>query len=457
MLKKIRLLPVVLRTKLNNSNKRTIDVLKNSVYSFIAKIISIFCSLAIIPLTIDYVNSTQYGIWITISSMIAWVHFFDLGLSNGFRNKFAEAKAIGNITLARAYLTTTYIATILIMFVVLVCLFLINMFIDWTSILNIDNKYNEELSRVFILVAVFLSVNMSVNILGSLYSADQKNGIASLINALGQVFSLVIILILTNTTEGSLINLALYLSGAPCLTWIIATIYSFNFTNYKVYRPSFSLFKFKYIKDIMGLGGQFFIINLCLIVVFQLVNVVISRELGPTMVTEYCIANKYFNIIYMFVVILITPMWSAFTDAFTLKDFSWMISTIRKLDIFFILICFSTIFMLIFSTQAYRIWLGDNMNISFNVTLISAVCMICQSYSTIYMYLINGIGYIRLQLYIYLLFVVVTWPAMVYFSKLFGIVGIIGIPTLVYLIQGVIAKIQLTKIMDKKASGIWIK
>lgn len=457
MFKLTNLLPVQIKNKINNSNKRSVDLLKNSLYSLVAKAISIICNLAVIPLTINYVNPTQYGIWLTLSSMIGWVHFFDLGLSNGFRNKFAEAKALGNIKLARSYLTTTYVSTMIIMSIVLGCLCVINLFVDWTSILNVGKEYTKELSRIFILVAVFMTINMNVNILGSLYSADQKNGIAALINSFGQIFSLLSIIILTKTTEGNLTNLALYLAGVPCLTWMIATIYAYYFSNYRIYRPSLKLFNVKYVKNIMGLGGQFFIINLCLIVVFQLVNIAISRELGPTMVTEYNIATKYFNIIYMFVVIIITPMWSAFTDAYTLKDFSWMTNTIKKLDRFFLIICVGGVLMFLISPFAYRLWLGENINISIEVTSICLICMVCQALSTIYMYLINGIGYIRLQLYIYLLFVIITWPAMVLASHYWGIIGIVSVPTFAYLTQGIVAKIQLTKIMSRKASGIWIK
>ena len=47
------------------------------------------------PLTIDFVNPTQYGIWLTLSSLLAWFSFFDIGLSLGFRNRFAQAKANG--------------------------------------------------------------------------------------------------------------------------------------------------------------------------------------------------------------------------------------------------------------------------------------------------------------------------------------------------------------------------
>ena len=61
-------------------------------------------------MTINYLNPTRYGIWLTVSSIIGWIAFFDLGLANGFRNKFAEAKAQGRLELAREYLSTTYFA-----------------------------------------------------------------------------------------------------------------------------------------------------------------------------------------------------------------------------------------------------------------------------------------------------------------------------------------------------------
>ena len=49
--------------------------------------------LVLVPLTINYLNPTKYGIWITLSSVIGWFSFFDIGLGNGLRNRFAEAIA----------------------------------------------------------------------------------------------------------------------------------------------------------------------------------------------------------------------------------------------------------------------------------------------------------------------------------------------------------------------------
>mgnify|MGYP000199442594 FL=1 len=50
----------------------------------------------LIPITINYVNADNYGIWLTVSSIISWMSFFDIGINNGLKNKFAEAKAMNN-------------------------------------------------------------------------------------------------------------------------------------------------------------------------------------------------------------------------------------------------------------------------------------------------------------------------------------------------------------------------
>ena len=56
-----------------NGNSRSIIVKKNIIASFFLKCISILVSLQVVPLTITYINPTKYGIWLTLSSIIAWL------------------------------------------------------------------------------------------------------------------------------------------------------------------------------------------------------------------------------------------------------------------------------------------------------------------------------------------------------------------------------------------------
>lgn len=460
MLKKqilLKLLPHRISEQLLSSNKRSKDAIKNIVISLIAKVASIISSLLILPLTIDYVNPTQYGIWLSISTIIGWVSFFDLGLGNGFRNKFAEAKANNNTELAIQYLSTTYFTITVIVIIIYSVVLVANAYIDWASILNVDQSYREELHKIFAIVCGFVCLNMIANIFGTLLTADQKPGLSAAIQAVGQYISLIVIYILTKVSTGSLTNLAVYYSGVPCLTMLVFSIVVFQFTSYKRYRPSINKIHRELIKDIINIGFQFFVIYMCLILIFQVVNIVLSREVGPLGVTEYNIASRYFNILYMVINIIVTPFWSAFTDAYTKKDLTWMKSVIRKLEKMFGLAVVIGVVMLIVSPFFYKLWIGNSVSVSIVLSTSVLALTLFRTLGGIYMFLINGIGTIRIQLITYILFALLAWPALTLSCRLFGICGIVIVPTFVYLIQIIFGKIQIIKHVNGNASGIWNK
>lgn len=439
------------------SSSRTKESLNNIVLSFIAKGISIVCSLMIVPMTINYVNTTKYGIWLTLSSIIGWIGFFDLGLGNGFRNRFAEAKASGNIQLAKQYVATTYYTIGVMMTGLFLVLFIGNFFIDWSKMLNVNTEYKEELSRVFVVLILFFCFNMVVRLFSTLLTADQKQGLASLIGAIGQVLSLCAIYILTKVSSGSLLNLALFYSSIPTLFLFIVSFLVFHFTPYKQYIPSYKNVEYSLIKNIINLGIKFFIIYLSMIVVFQIINIVISREMGPEAVTEYNIAYKYFYVLHNTVMIIVVPFWSAFTDAYVKKEQGWMIKAKRSLE----LVCLSSVFvailMLLISDWFYDFWVGDSVKIDISLSLAMAVYMVIMNIGGTYMNLINGIGTIKIQLIIYCLFALFSYPSMILLIRQYGLVGVVVYPTIVVLLQAVFGKIQIEKLIYNKASGIWTK
>ena len=181
---------------------------KNIAGSLVLKCISILISLQVVPLTINYINPTKYGIWLTLSSIIAWLSYFDLGFAHGFRNRFAEAKAKGDIKLAREYISTTYAVLFLLFSFILLVALIVNCFLNWSNILNIAPIYNDELHLVFGLLACFFCLNIVASVFTTMLMADQKPALASLIQTGGQTFAFISIYILTKTTSGSLSALA---------------------------------------------------------------------------------------------------------------------------------------------------------------------------------------------------------------------------------------------------------
>ncbi len=441
----------------SKASGRTKTAVDNIALSLIAKGVSVVSTLLIVPLTIDYVNTTAYGIWLTLTSIVSWTTFFDLGLGNGLRNKCAEAMAAGDRDLARQYVSTTYFTLIGIVVILFGTISVINAHMEWATVLKVDASFNEELGIVFLILFFFFCMNMVANLVCTLLTADQKVGLASMIQGGGQFFSLVAIYILTKVSRGSLTNLALYFAGVPCLLTTLMSLVVYTTKRYRFFTPHIRHVKISLLKGILGLGLNFFLITLSMIFVFQILNIVIVREIGAEAVTEFNIAYKYFFVINMLISIIMNPFWSAFTDAYQKKDFIWMGQVTRQLEKLWLVSSVVLVLMYAVSGYVYSIWIGDKVEIATRLSMMVALYMMLNNLASVYLFLINGIGKIRLQAIIYIAFAIVSYPCMVMFGRLYGLVGILIVPMATVTMQAVFAKVQLRKILSKSASGIWFK
>lgn len=442
---------------LNTGNARSVAIKKNIVGSLALKGISIFVSLQVVPLTINYVNPTQYGIWLTLSSIIAWLGYFDLGFSGGFRNKFAESLATGKEDLAQKYVSTTYTVLSALFMSIFIISIIIDYFLDWGNLLHVDAKYNGELQVVFGLLSCFFCMNIIASVFITMLQADQKPALVSLIQTGGQVLAFLVIYIMTKTIPGNLTNLALAFSGIPCILTVVVSICFFTHGKYRKYRPKIKSISFALTKDILGLGWQFFVIMISMLCIYQFINIVLSRIIGPLAVTQYNIAYKYFNIVNMIAVIVLTPFWSAFTDAYVKKDFIWMRNMVRKLEILLVLSIPILFIMILLSNWVFNWWIGSSVYIPIELSVSMAFFCFFQIAGSVYMYMINGTGKVRLQLVIYLFFAIIAIPIMNESCKLWGVVGVLIIPTIVYGFQAVLGRIQILKLINGKANGIFSK
>ncbi len=446
-----------IKNKLFVGNERSVLVKKNIIASSLLKVISILISLLIVPATINYVNPERYGIWLTLSSIIAWLSYFDFGFAHGFRNKFAEAIANGEHELARKYVSTAYAVLALLFTTLMIATSIANNYINWSEILNVDQALNIELRAVFQILIIFFCINIVADVFSTMLTASQRPAASTAIKTVGHFMSLIVILILTHTTEGNLEYLAMAFSGIPCLLMIIVSILMFNKGRYKRYAPSFKQIDFSLTKSIIGMGGQFFLIMLCMLLIFQFTNIIISRELGPDSVTLYNVTYKIFSTIEMAIMIVLTPIWSSYTDAYTRKDFVWMKRSSAKLEKMGIVSFIALTVLTITSPLIFKLWLGDDINISIWISTSMAFFVFCKIMGAIYMYQINGTGKVRIQLITYCIIATFAIPLMIYCARQWGLIGIVVAPSIAFFTQFIICRIQLNKIINQTATGIWNK
>jgi len=436
--------------------KRSVKAKKNILASFAIKGLSIAISLVLVPLTINYINASRYGIWLTLSSIVTWFSFFDIGFGNGLRNKFAEALAKGQEELARIYVSTTYAILIIIIGIVLVIFISINPFLNWARILNTSADMSDELRLLALIVFVFFCLRFVFQLITTVLTANQEPAKASFFNLLGSLFSLIVIFILTKTTSGNLIYLGTALSIAPVLVLAASSIWFYKH-GYKMYSPSFKYVRFSFARNLMSLGIKFFVIQIAALILFNTNNIIITQLFGPAEVTTFNVSFKLFSVVTMVFSIIATPLWSAFTEAFVKNDFDWIKSTLSKMRIIWYLLIGCTILLLFSSPVLYKWWVGDKVQVPFALSVAMSSYVIVYIWQTIHVFFLNGIGKIKLQLYLVVFSGLVNIPLAIFLGKKMGLVGITLTSTMLFIIMGIVFSVQTQKILNRTAVNIWNK
>lgn len=439
-----------------SGSERTVIIKKNIIGSLAVKGFSILIQLMLVPITIGYINSELYGVWLTLSSIVLWLNFFDIGFTLGLKNKLAEAIALGDWDRGKTLVSTTYILMTIIFVPLCILMGFILPRLDWHSLLNVNEIYTDDIVTSLYILIICFCLQMIVNVLTTVISAFQKVALANLIGVSGNALTLIAIFFLKQYVDPSLPYLALAVASMPVIMVLVASGYMYSHDLQKV-SPSLILFDKNEVKNLFNLGAKFFIIQIQVVVLYQTTNILISNVSSPLEVTNYNIAYKYLGIAMMVFSIILQPLWPAFTDAYTKKDYNWMNKTYRKMSLLYAASLLAILIMVIISPFVYRIWVNGQVDVPIMMTLIVALYMAIHSWDSLQVLLINGIGTVKLQAYVTCIGIIVHIPLSLLLGNYFGAIGVVVSMTLVDIIYATIFTIQIRKLLNNTASGIWLK
>lgn len=409
--------------EINSSSRSKILQLNVSV-SFINKFLSILLSYLLVPLTINYLNEEVYGIWLTLLSILSWLGFSDIGLGNGLRNKLTECLSKNDIKNARKYISTAYIAITVIAVTLLIPLLIIIPFINWCKILNTNTIHNIDLIKLVYVTVCFFILNFILSIINQIYYAYQKSMFVGFIQIVSYIMILLGIIFLKILNKKSIVYLALVYGGSTLITNIVFSILFF-YKNKQI-TPSIKEFSKSKISDILTLGIKFFIIQIAALVIFTTDNIVITQVVGPKYVTKYNIVQKLFGILITIHTILVTPLWSAYTEAYIKKDYNWIKKVLKKLNILMLPIISGIIIIYCTFNLIVEIWIGQSISINKSLIILIGIYTLLSIWNNIYSYLLNGIGFLKISFWICIIIAILNIPLSVYLSKFLGL-GINGV------------------------------
>lgn len=445
---------ILKKVNLFSSDERSLKYHRNTIVLVLSQFFSVLSSFFLVPLVLKYLGVEEYGVWITLSTIIAWLSFFDIGLGNGLRNKYAEAKALNKLEDINIYVSTTfYILSILSASIFFLVLFL-DQFINWSSILAAPTYLEQEIRILVIFVIGTFCVRFVLNLVSILLIADQEPAIVAILNLASNLFSLIGAYIFGELGWTSLLNFGICLSISQFLPFLLAFCIYFS-NKYKNIIPRLKYFKKDSINIIFSLGIKYFLIQITGLVLFQTNNVIIAHMCSMKDVTIFNISYKYMNIIYILFITVLSPLWSASTDAYVKNDLIWIKRWMKRLMSFWWLMIFLGLIMVILSPFVFKFWLNNEVENDYILLLLLLVYFGSLTRTSMYRYFMNGIGKIKLQFYVTTFQAILHLPTAFFLGKLFGMYGIL-ISMIIWNVSNIIWEpLQYNRLINNTAKGIW--
>lgn len=442
---------------LDKSDLRTKQILKHIFFSAGLKGINALVSFLVIPLYLQVLTDVSFGIWLTVSAVINWFNFFDLGLGNGLRNRFAEARAIENNILAQKYVSTAYVLIGLISTGLLISFLVADQFVNWSLIFGAPDELSEEVNKMVFILAILFCPQFVLQLVKMVLTADQKPAVSNLMNTVVNILQLTALYSLASFGGSITIDkLALILGGINLLIPFFGNLYFFSF-RYRQFRPILRFCDFSLSKDLLGLGFVFFILQGAALVVFMTDNLIITHVLGPSEVPAYNISYRYFNLAAVFFGLITTPFWSAFTEAFVKKDMVWIGKMLRKLLLIWLGLTVVTIIMFFVAPYVYQVWIGDELEIPGILSFSMMLWIIFSTLLSIFGTFLSGVGKLKLSLYHAVFVMVLNIPLSIYLAgfPFLGSAGVIMASLIGTLFRFAFQPIQTYKIVKGTARGSW--
>ena len=446
-----------IKNKFNNSDGRSSLIVKNILASFFIKGWSVLVQLMLVPTTLACLGVYENGVWLTISSVLIWIDNMDIGLGNGLRNKLAEAMAHNDYAKGQQYVSSTF--AMLAIIIVPTCLLLIflELFTDTYNVFNVDKGIVANLDIILVVTTIMVCSTFIFKFIGNFYMGLQLPAVNNLLVTSGNTISLLATYCIYLSGIHSLLLVALVNTAAPLLVYIISYPITFS-GRYSQLRPSIKSVKLSVAKELFSIGSSFFILQISGVLLFFSSNIIISNLFSPSMVTPYQIAHRYFMVATLIFPIVGVPYWSATTDAFARTDMQWIKRSNRILNRLILGLVLLLSLMIILADWISGIWIDDKAYVPFKMTLIAGVYQFILIWSTRYSFVINGFGYLRLQLIMTILAAIAYIPLAIAVGRstndinwLLIVMCLINIPGLV------VNVIQYNKIVNGTAIGIWKK
>lgn len=354
-------------------------------------------TLVSVPLALNHLGPERYGMWLTISSIIALLSFSDLGIGYGLLNSVTRSISLGDFGQAKRQISSSLVLLGAVA-LILAALFIAALpVVAWDDLLAVTSPQarSESLPAIAVFVAIFL-VGLPLSVATQVRIARQEGYFVHATAAIGNVVSLVALLLVVSTHQG-VPALVLAMAGPPALAAVANAVLLFR-RDAPELMPSLGLADMRVGLGLVRAGFLFLVLQMAMTVAFATDTLIVAQVVGPNSVAEYGVAFRLFTIPIGLVAVGVSPLWPAYGEAIARGDIAWVRVTLeRSIKAALVIAVPAAILFVVFGGWIIRVWVAGTVDPPFFLLLGLGVWTIQTSIGQSVAMLLNGANELRIQ------------------------------------------------------------
>jgi O-antigen/teichoic acid export membrane protein len=301
-----------------------------SILSFISLGITSAGALISIPLTARYLGIERFGVWLILSTFLAWGSVADLGLANSLTNALATADGQQDREQAKEAVSSAFYLMLGVAGVVMVLLILVAYpLVSWERVFNVSSLQAKAEVGPAILITIFVFVlRLPLSIPRNIYAAYQEGYLSQFWSILSNLLSLAALLIAIQM-HASLPLLIGAFFGTALLGDVFNGIHVFGWRRQWL-KPRLCNFSWSRARWLLKTGSQFWVAQISAILLFQTDLIIVTQLFGAREVASYGVTLKLFSFIGTVAGVFLSPLWPAYNEALARKDVPWITQTFKR-------------------------------------------------------------------------------------------------------------------------------
>jgi O-antigen/teichoic acid export membrane protein len=393
-------------------------------FAGLSRLIGLLSVAISVPLTVRYLEPERYGMWMTISSLLALLAFVDLGIGNGLVSVVANLDGQHKRDAMSEAVSSAFFMLCGISITVLVVFSAAYSFVPWNKVFAVNGVLaSREAGPSVLAFIVCFAIGLPFTVVQRLQMGLQESWRSYLWQSVGSIISLIGILLAIREQMG-VAWLVIATSGGPVIALVLNSAIEFAH-RWREYRPKWTSFNIGASKALARTGAIFVALQLSVVAGTASDSIIIAQVVGAQGVSSYAVMFKLFQVTLVFGLFM-SPLWPAIGESISRGDYAWARSAMTRA----IVLCMSagillSAALLFFARPIIRHWAGPTVVPDFLLVGAFSVWAILAAYGGAVTSLLNNKQFLRVQLKFYGLASLVALILKVPMARWLGPAGVV--------------------------------